>query len=54
MKVERKFGAADIGSMTMSGLITLAVANRVWISAQGLTDGTDITFKHINLFLHRV
>lgn len=54
VKVERKFGAADIGSMAMSGLITLAVANRVWISVQGLSDGTDITFKHINLFLHRI
>ena len=54
MKVERKFAASDIGSIGMVGLITLADANRVWLSVEGLTDGTDITFKHANLALHRV
>jgi len=54
MKVERKFGAADIGSMMMNGIITLADTNRVWIGIQGLTDATDITLKHANLTLHRI
>ena len=54
VKVERKFSASDIGSIGMIGLITLAATNRVWISATGLTDGTDITFKHANLVLHRI
>ncbi|KKL20598.1 hypothetical protein LCGC14_2453880, partial [marine sediment metagenome] len=54
LKVERKFGAADIGSITLGGFITLAATNRIWICVQGLSDGTDITFKHINLSLHRI
>lgn len=53
-KVERKFGAADIGSIMVTGLITLAATNRVWLSVTGLTDGTDITFKHANMTLHRI
>ena len=54
VKVERKFSAADIGSVGMNGLITLADANRVWLSVTGLPDTTDITFKHANLSLHRI
>lgn len=54
VKVERKFGAADIGSMSMVGLVTLADADRVWVSVTGLTDGTDVTLKHANLLLHRI
>ncbi len=54
VKVERKFSATDIGSLSMSGFITVAAANRVWISVTGLTDGTDVTFKHINLIMHRI
>ncbi len=53
-KVERKFSAADIGSVGMSGLITVADADRVWLSVMGLSDATDITFKHANLSMHRV
>lgn len=54
VKVERKFSASDIGSIGMIGLITLVATNRVWISVTGLTDGTNITFKHANLVLHRI
>lgn len=54
VKVERKFSAADIGSLSMTGFITVVAANRVWISATGLTDGANITFKHINLLIHRI
>jgi len=54
IKVERKYGAADIGSIGMIGLITLSDADRIWMSVQGLTDATNITFKHANLCLHRV
>lgn len=54
VKVERKFSAADIGSVGMNGLITLAAANRIWLSVTGLSDTTDITFKHANLSLHRI
>lgn len=54
VKVERKFSATDIGSLSMTGFITVSAADRVWISATGLTDGTDVTFKHINLLIHRI
>lgn len=54
VKVERKFSATDIGSLSMTGFITVSATDRVWISVTGLTDGTDVTFKHINLLIHRI
>ncbi len=53
-KAERKFGAADIGAFPVGGFITLADADRIWLSVTNLTDTTDITFKHANLSLHRI
>ena len=53
-KVERKFGAADIGSMSISGLITLSDADRIWLSVTGIATATAITFKHANLAIHRI
>lgn len=53
-KVERKYTAADIGSVMFSGIVSLADADRLWVCVTGLTDATDITFKHANLSLHRL
>ncbi len=53
-KVERKYTAADIGSIGLSGFLTLAVGDRVWLSCTNLTDAVEITFKHANLLIHRV
>ncbi len=53
-KAERKFGAADIGSYPLGGFITLADGDRVWLSTTGLTDATEITYKHANLSIHRI
>ena len=53
-KAERKFGAADIGAFPLGGFMTLADADRVWLSVTNLSDTTDITFKHANLSIHRI
>ena len=53
-KVERKYTAADIGSIGLSGLITLVAGNRIWLAITNITDASEITFKHANLVLHRI
>ncbi len=53
-KSERKFGAADIGAFPLGGFLTVADADRIWLSVTGLSDATEITFKHANLSVHRI
>ena len=54
MVSEVRLASTDVSLMGFGGIHTLAVADRVWISVNGLTDGTNITFKHFNLSLNRI
>ncbi len=51
---ERKFSAADIGAIAIGGLITLSVADRIWVRITGTTDNSDLTLKHFNLSVNRI
>lgn len=51
---EVRLASTDVSLMGFGGIHTLAVADRVWISINGLTDGTNITLKHFNLSLNRI
>lgn len=51
---ERKFSSTDIGSMGTGGILTAAVADRIWICIIALTSSDNITLKHFNLNLNRI
>ncbi len=51
---EVRLASTDVSMMGFGGIHTLAVADRVWVCVIGLTDGTNITFKHLNLSLNRI
>ncbi len=51
---EVRLASTDVSMMGFGGIHTLAVADRVWVCVIGLTDGTNITFKHFNLSLNRI
>lgn len=51
---EVRLASTDVSMMGFGGIHTLAVADRVWICLNGLTDGTNITLKHFNLSLNRI
>lgn len=48
-RAERKLGAADIGSVTISCLVSLTAADTVELWALNDDDADDITIKHCNL-----
>ena len=51
---EVRLASADVSSMGFGGIHTLAVADRIWLCINGLTDGTNITLKHFNLSINRI
>ncbi len=51
---EVRLASADVSSLSFAGIHTLAVADRLWVCINGLTDGTNITLKHFNLSINRI
>ncbi len=51
---EVRLASADVSEMAFGGIHTLAVADRLWVCINGLTDGTNITLKHFNLSINRI
>ncbi len=51
---EVRLSSADVSLIGFGGIHTLAVADRLWVCINGLTDGTNITLKHFNLSLNRI
>ncbi len=51
---EVRLASSDVSEMAFGGIHTLAVADRLWICVNGLTDGTNITLKHFNMSINRI
>ncbi|HEB28221.1 MAG TPA: hypothetical protein ENI05_10665 [Porticoccus sp.] len=51
---EVRLASSDVSGMGFGGIHTLAVADRIWICVNGLTDGTNLTLKHFNLSINRI
>jgi hypothetical protein len=50
----RKFASSDYGSMASSGIATLAVNDRIWLSVRNETSTTNITVRHSNINIHKL
>ncbi len=51
---EVRLSSSDVSGLAFGGIHTLAVADRLWVCVNGLTDGTNITLKHFNLSINRI
>lgn len=47
--VSRAFAVTDYTPMSATGLVTLAVDDRLWLAVMNQTDAVDITIRHINV-----
>jgi hypothetical protein len=52
--VTERYSTNTLASMSTSGLITVAAGDKIWISGKNITDTTDYTIKHLNLYLFKV
>lgn len=52
--VSRKYSTTDYGSLSSSGIVTLAEGDRVWMSCMNQTSSSDITIRHANINISRL
>jgi len=54
IKARRQFGTTDIGSISLSGILEVAVDDWISVAMQNVTDATNVTIRNINISMHKI